>query len=795
MKKKYTRSALSLGLAGGLALSLTPGVQAQIDVTGGAASGQAGFFIPTSGNVQLFDIGINQLQLDTANGSTSSAVFIPNAADFTATGSTPVGGSGTLLGTLSGVAFTSNGSVVPFTGVESSLKFNVDSFTANLATITGSLLDPDDTDAPLVFLPGVSGVSGTGFTPSDGDLEIGDFTASLTGGAIALSPDLEFRETSDVTQVTPILVGRRIKYKFEGEDVTPQAGTDLDPSDNEVRFVGETNKKFQIQSVGTRGSSEFKFKGKFGAVDIIVSDPDGFEIKKQDGTIDITQPIDKFKIDGESTGITSLFAADGIAFSGVSDRKDTKLDFQQGSNKLELRTEGKNGLVDFYALGGVSNFKRENITTGYQFFSVSGDSNAGFSCNVCDATVVNGVKISTAFLFDLNSTNFLFVDASTNNLDDDGEDDSNTSNVTFNFSNSVSLASSSIFNLSTSSEVAVNQYNIVASRPGRVLIRTVKKGGDRYYVASRASRRGVASSRVNLVAYKQVGPSSRIFPGLIGLRQLSEEELEDLDVSTDDGTDTSSDDSSSDDTASDDTASDDSSSGDTSSDDTASDDSSSDDDVASNSDNSDSDSDDDSESSDDSDSDSDNDSDSDSDDDSDSDSDDDSDSDSDDDSDSDSDDDSDSDSDDDSDSDSDDEAGSSQDNPVIPQRISRGRFRFVAVATGLWCDPPMVNAYSYEMTEGSLFTSIGDFPQGIDADNKFTVSVDGKMLGEFTPGQKVDFSDYQEVLGNSLQDGEGVTKFTISSIDPAVDGDDPVAFPVKLDFNTDTATFEMQALE
>ena len=757
MTKKSTRSALCWGLAGSLALSLAPGAQAQINVTGGSASGQAGFFIPTSGNaddVKLFDIGINQLQLDTANGSTGNAVFIPNAANFTATdGTTPVGGSGILLGTLSGVAFTSGGSMVPFTGVQTQLDFDVDSFTANLATINGSLIDPDAADAPLVFLPGVTGVSGTGFTPSDGDLQIGDFEASLTGGDIALSPDLEFRESSDVTQITPLLVGRRIKYEFEGENVTPQDDTDLDPSDDEVRFVGEVNKKFEIKSVGTRRSREFKFEGEFGAIDIVVSDPDGFDIKKQDGTIDVTQPIDKYKIEGEGTGITALFAPNGLAFSGVSDRKDTKLEFSQGHNNLELETDGENGLVEFYALGGVSDFNRDDVTTGYEFFSISGDANVGFGCNICDFTVVNGVRISTAFFLDFSDINFLSTDVSGGGDDDDDDD----SESFFTFSGSVSLASSNLFSLSGSSEVSINQYNIVASRPGRIVVRTVRKGGDRYYIASRSSRRSssrrrIASSGVNLIAFKQIGPSSRIFPGLTGLRQISEDELDDLDIGTDD--DTSTDDSSNDDTASDD-------------------DTSTDDDVASNPDDSD-DSSDDSDDSDNDDSDNDDDSDDDSDDD-------------------DSDDD-DSD-DDDSDDDNDSEAGSSQDNPVIPRRIGRGRFRFVAVATGLWCDPPMVNAYSYEMTEGSLFTSIGDFPKGIDADNKFTVSVDGKVLGEFSPGQKVDFSDYKEVLGSSLKDGEGVTKFTVSSIDPAVDGDDPVAFPILLNFNTDTATFEMQALE
>ncbi|MDA0866904.1 MAG: hypothetical protein O2890_10890, partial [Cyanobacteria bacterium] len=51
-----------------------------------------------------------------------------------------------------------------------------------------------------------------------------------------------------------------------------------------------------------------------------------------------------------------------------------------------------------------------------------------------------------------------------------------------------------------------------------------------------------------------------------------------------------------------------------------------------------------------------------------------------------------------------------------------------------------------------------------------------------------------ELLGDRLVDG-GVRKFTISEINPAVDSSNPVAFPLQLEFNTNTASFEMRALE
>lgn len=160
-------------------------------------------------------------------------------------------------------------------------------------------------------------------------------------------------------------------------------------------------------------------------------------------------------------------------------------------------------------------------------------------------------------------------------------------------------------------------------------------------------------------------------------------------------------------------------------------------------------------------------------------------------------------------------AGSSQIIPIMPIVVVEGVFLFVNVPSGVWFDPPATEGFEFEMRPNqapiglasrvfpgmvgreertSLFTEISGLPTGIDGDDRFTVSVDGKVLGEFSSSQTVKFSDYREILGDSLVRGAGVAKFTISGINPAVDGSNPRAFPVKLDFNTPTASFEMRAI-
>ncbi len=162
--------------------------------------------------------------------------------------------------------------------------------------------------------------------------------------------------------------------------------------------------------------------------------------------------------------------------------------------------------------------------------------------------------------------------------------------------------------------------------------------------------------------------------------------------------------------------------------------------------------------------------------------------------------------------------GDTQTDPVMPMNpgttlISVGIFVFDVVPSDLWFDPPAAEAFDFTMKpspqrvgvgsrvfpglggtreETSTFTAITGLPKGIDKDEKFTVSVKGVTLGEFTSDQTVNFSDYREKLGALLKDG-GVESFTVSGIDGAVDPRNPRAFPIRLRFNNPTASFEMKA--
>lgn len=127
--------------------------------------------------------------------------------------------------------------------------------------------------------------------------------------------------------------------------------------------------------------------------------------------------------------------------------------------------------------------------------------------------------------------------------------------------------------------------------------------------------------------------------------------------------------------------------------------------------------------------------------------------------------------------------GSSENNPVLPGGMANGSFSFVGVVTGAWVDPPVAEGFHYTMNSDSLFTEIQDFPTGFPT--PFTVSVNGQELGEFGPGDSVDFTQFP---------GGGVKEFTITGLTPLVDPENPVAFPLKVGFDTETADFTMGAI-
>jgi hypothetical protein len=122
-------------------------------------------------------------------------------------------------------------------------------------------------------------------------------------------------------------------------------------------------------------------------------------------------------------------------------------------------------------------------------------------------------------------------------------------------------------------------------------------------------------------------------------------------------------------------------------------------------------------------------------------------------------------------------------NPLMPSGSGPGWFEFIQVPRNTWVDPATAWGFDYEMTGPSLFTKISDFPTGF---GPLQVTADGQILGSaFGPGQSLDFV---ALLGH------GVSEFTVTNISPLVDPTDPLCFPLKLDFNTDTASFNMTAL-
>ena len=132
--------------------------------------------------------------------------------------------------------------------------------------------------------------------------------------------------------------------------------------------------------------------------------------------------------------------------------------------------------------------------------------------------------------------------------------------------------------------------------------------------------------------------------------------------------------------------------------------------------------------------------------------------------------------------------GSTQQNPVLPDIIPvPGVFVFDDAVSGTWVDPPLASGFEYTIqSPNSQFSQILNFPTGIDADNLYNVLVAGTPLGQFGPGQSVDFTALT---------GGPVSSFSVTGINPLVDAANPTAFPLQIAFTTLTADFQMVALQ
>lgn len=127
--------------------------------------------------------------------------------------------------------------------------------------------------------------------------------------------------------------------------------------------------------------------------------------------------------------------------------------------------------------------------------------------------------------------------------------------------------------------------------------------------------------------------------------------------------------------------------------------------------------------------------------------------------------------------------GLTQQNPILPNSTQNGWQVFNKVPGCRWFDPPTTYGFEFQSLEDTLFTEILDFPAGDD--QEFTVSVGDSILGNFSPGDKLDFVSLL---------GYPVDNFRITGIDSLFGPTAETAFPIQLAFQEREGSFKMRQI-
>ncbi|MCW6035442.1 hypothetical protein K4A83_04010 [Spirulina subsalsa FACHB-351] len=586
------RAALYIGLTVGSMCAIAPAQAQIPVTGGNLAGEAAFFVPSADGAIRLFDLNLNELKIESPNGVLTNPAFVPTAASFDdrgTVGEIESGDRGLIQGQLSGIAFTPQGMLVPFINRDTILSFTLTNFSDSPLDIPGTLIRPEVIGAsPLIFLPNAGEVSladdsSDRFIADPGNLQVGEFEADINAGLIDLPASLTLVNSREFRLPEPETLVRRIRFEFEGKDL--EAGEyDLEFAEDGLNFLGAANRTFRIQSVGTRGEREFKVRGNVGYLDIHIPGVSN----DVDGEINLSRDLDSFRIKTENRGvrgITSIFGQGAIAFSG--EEGEVSFEFKQGNTTIT--GEGEDG-VNFYATAGLTPFRRTVDLTEFRYYNPVDDENLTLVYNITNPTIVTGSDLqigsSVVRFFDDGTLRFrrsggTFVTLSRNtSFSDLGitfspqptpppqggssvvvitqpsspptptpsspsappaptlEQTLQVFITTFlvNAPNTLSLFNTSsnlsVFNLSDASGTAQVNYEILQSvqfnarniRPGRVKVRSVNNRGASYLVATRSDR----GRAVGLRGFQQIGPNSRIFPGLVGLNELSPEQVEEI---------------------------------------------------------------------------------------------------------------------------------------------------------------------------------------------------------------------------------------------------------------------------
>jgi hypothetical protein len=110
--------------------------------------------------------------------------------------------------------------------------------------------------------------------------------------------------------------------------------------------------------------------------------------------------------------------------------------------------------------------------------------------------------------------------------------------------------------------------------------------------------------------------------------------------------------------------------------------------------------------------------------------------------------------------------GGTQQNPILPNAKEGNWQIFHNVPGCRWYDPHTPYGFEFQALDDTLFSEILDFP--VAPDNRFTVSVGDRILGEFGAGDSVDFTSLF---------GSGISNFKITGIDSLFGSTEETAIP------------------
>lgn len=119
---------------------------------------------------------------------------------------------------------------------------------------------------------------------------------------------------------------------------------------------------------------------------------------------------------------------------------------------------------------------------------------------------------------------------------------------------------------------------------------------------------------------------------------------------------------------------------------------------------------------------------------------------------------------------------------LVPDVIDGEWKRFFDVASHKWYDPEAYMGYRIEGGNGTTFTQLEEFPCGISANNAFSIFTNGKKVGDFQKGDKVDFVSIFS---------EGVTNFDIVFKELL---EDPAQYAILLSLAEKTGNIYMRRL-